>query len=67
MDGGHADPVEVCHLQRSRARLGGPRGELVLRVDGGARRLDLTTVAACARGGRGAGAAGAPGRPGWPR
>jgi hypothetical protein len=63
MDDGHADRVGVYHLQRPRARLGGPRGELVLHVDGGAGRLDLATVAACTRGGGGAGAGGAPGRP----
>jgi hypothetical protein len=67
MDGGHADPVGVCQLQQPHARLGRPRGELVLRVDGGARRPDPAMVAACARGGGGAGAGGAPGRPGWPR
>jgi hypothetical protein len=39
----------------------------VLRVDGGARRSDLMTMAACAGGGGGAGAGGASGRPGWPR
>jgi hypothetical protein len=64
MDGGHADLVGVCHLQRPRARLGGPRGELVLRIDGGARRPDPATVAACACGGGGAGAGREPGRPG---
>jgi hypothetical protein len=67
MDGRHADPVGVCHLQRPRARLGGPRGELVLRVDGDARRPDPAMVAACAHSGGGVGAGGAPGRPGWSR